>query len=170
MPQSYACPYSVLSIPLLSKSYHIAWKFQLLNHMFISFHNITPTPAGTQHQNDVVPTSMRRDHVASTLIRRHFNVVCPLARFSLRQKLHTESEILPNNNTVLFVCLCWGFTALYSADLYATMWACCGHCESGPREIPTQPNLERSVVTKGHFLLRICTPSYYSIIFSNMLV
>ena len=34
-------------------------------------------PAGTQHQNDVVSTSMRRDHVASTLIRRHFNVVCP---------------------------------------------------------------------------------------------
>ena len=33
---------------------------------------------GTQHQNDVVSTSMRRDHVASTLIRRHFNVVCPL--------------------------------------------------------------------------------------------
>ena len=29
-------------------------------------------------QNDVVSTSMRRDHVASTLIRRHFNVVCPL--------------------------------------------------------------------------------------------
>ena len=35
-------------------------------------------PAGIQHQNDVVSTSMRRDHVASTLIRRHFNVVCPL--------------------------------------------------------------------------------------------
>ena len=33
-------------------------------------------PAGTQHQNDVVSTSMRRDHVASTLIRRHFNFVC----------------------------------------------------------------------------------------------
>ena len=32
----------------------------------------------TQHQNDVVSTSMRRDHVASTFIRRHFNVVCPL--------------------------------------------------------------------------------------------
>ena len=32
-------------------------------------------PAGTQHQNDVVSTSMRRDYVASTLIRRHFNVV-----------------------------------------------------------------------------------------------
>ena len=37
-------------------------------------------PAGKQHQNDVVSTSMRRDHVASTLIRRHFNVVCPLGR------------------------------------------------------------------------------------------
>ena len=40
-------------------------------------------PAGTQHQNDVVSTSMRRDHVASTLIRRHFNVVCPLGSFHL---------------------------------------------------------------------------------------
>ena len=35
-------------------------------------------PAGTQHQNDVISTSMRRDHVALTLMRRHFNVVCPL--------------------------------------------------------------------------------------------
>ena len=39
---------------------------------------LDPYPAGTQHQNDVVSTSMRRDHVASTLIRRHFNIVCPL--------------------------------------------------------------------------------------------
>ena len=38
-------------------------------------------PAGTR-QNDVVSTSMRRDHVASTLIRHHFNVVCPLGCFS----------------------------------------------------------------------------------------
>ena len=30
------------------------------------------------HQNDIVSTSMRRDHVASTLIRRHFNIVCLL--------------------------------------------------------------------------------------------
>ena len=35
-------------------------------------------PAGKQHQNDVVSTSMQRDHVASTLILRHFNVVSPL--------------------------------------------------------------------------------------------
>ena len=40
-------------------------------------------PACKQHQNDVVSTSMRRDHVASTLIRRHFHVVCPLGYFSV---------------------------------------------------------------------------------------
>ena len=39
---------------------------------------IASLPAGTQYQNDIVSTSMRRDHVASTLIRRHFNVVCSL--------------------------------------------------------------------------------------------
>ena len=32
-------------------------------------------------QNDVVSTSMRRNHVASTLIRRHFYVMCPLGSF-----------------------------------------------------------------------------------------
>ena len=42
-----------------------------------------PVTAGTQHQNDVVSTSMRSDHVASTLIRRHFNIVCPLGYFGL---------------------------------------------------------------------------------------
>ena len=45
-------------------------------------------PAGTQHQNDVVSTSMRRDHVASTLIRRHFNVVCPLGIIALCVLFH----------------------------------------------------------------------------------
>ena len=38
-------------------------------------------PADTHHQNDVVSTSMRRDHVAPTLIRRHVNVVCLLGLF-----------------------------------------------------------------------------------------
>ena len=45
-------------------------------------------PAGTQHQNDVVSTSMRRDHVASTLIRRHFNVVCPLGYVLLYKRMY----------------------------------------------------------------------------------
>ena len=35
-------------------------------------------PVGTQRENGVVSTSMRRDHVVSTLIRRHFDVVCLL--------------------------------------------------------------------------------------------
>ena len=35
-------------------------------------------PAGIWCQNDVVTTSMRRHHVASTLIRRHFGTKCPL--------------------------------------------------------------------------------------------
>ena len=34
--------------------------------------------AGIWCENDVVLTSMRRDYVASTLIRRHFDTKCPL--------------------------------------------------------------------------------------------
>ena len=37
-------------------------------------------PVGIWCQNDVVSTSMRRHHVASTLIRRHFYVMCPLGK------------------------------------------------------------------------------------------
>ena len=39
---------------------------------------------GTQRYNDVVSTSMRRDHVASTLIRRHFDIVCLLGWYAVR--------------------------------------------------------------------------------------
>ena len=35
-------------------------------------------PAGIWFQNDVVSTSMRRDHVASTSTQRHFGTKCPL--------------------------------------------------------------------------------------------
>ena len=38
-------------------------------------------PAGIWCENDVVSTSMRRDYVASTLIRRHFDTKCPLGSF-----------------------------------------------------------------------------------------
>ena len=37
-------------------------------------------PAGIWCENDVVLTSMRRDYVASTLIRRHFDTRCPLGK------------------------------------------------------------------------------------------
>ena len=33
---------------------------------------------GIWYQNDVVSTSIRRNHVAPTLIRRHFYAMCPL--------------------------------------------------------------------------------------------
>ena len=36
-----------------------------------------PAPGGIWCQNDVVSTSMRRNHVASTFIRRHLYVMCP---------------------------------------------------------------------------------------------
>ena len=44
-------------------------------------------PAGICCQNDVVSTSMRRNHVASTLIRRHFRTKCPLGTSTLRVPL-----------------------------------------------------------------------------------
>ena len=57
--------------------YNPAWKGVKVSEYF-TICTFVHIPAGTQHQNDVISTSMRRDHVASTLIRRHFNVVCPL--------------------------------------------------------------------------------------------
>ena len=35
-------------------------------------------PADTWRRNDVGLTAMRRDHVASTSVRRHYDVTCPL--------------------------------------------------------------------------------------------
>ena len=46
--------------------------------IFYDIHGIMLIPAGIWCQNDVVLTSMRRDDVASTLIRRHFHTKCPL--------------------------------------------------------------------------------------------
>ena len=53
-------------------------------------------PVGTQRENDVVSTSMRRDHVASTLIRRHFHfdVVCLLG-FRLRTEYPAPCKNVP---------------------------------------------------------------------------
>ena len=47
-------------------------------------------PAGIWCQNDVVLTSMRRDYVASTLIRRHFDTKCPLVCESLKPFKHLQ--------------------------------------------------------------------------------
>ena len=47
----------------------------IISKLFFHFFHYT---AGIWFQNDVVLTSMRRDDVASTLIRRNFFVMCPL--------------------------------------------------------------------------------------------
>ena len=53
---------------------------------------------GTQRENDVVLTSMRRDDVAATLIQRHFGTKCPLGSFwhtiKHRMELHSRSSTL----------------------------------------------------------------------------
>ena len=56
---------SVILLMYLKKNKHVCWTFCCLY------------PAGTQYQNDVV-------HIASTLIRRHFNVVCPLGTLEIQ--------------------------------------------------------------------------------------
>ena len=45
------------------------------------------SPVGIWCQNDVVLTPMRRHHVSSTLIRRHFGTKCPLGQLFQRINL-----------------------------------------------------------------------------------
>ena len=52
------------------------------------------TPVGIWCKNDVVLTSMRRDYVASTLIRRHFGTKCPLGQTFLVRATGTLVEQL----------------------------------------------------------------------------
>ena len=57
-------------------------------------------PAGIWCDNDVGSTSMRRHHVASTLIRRHFGTKCPLGHVVLPKALYGSelwSRLLPND-------------------------------------------------------------------------
>ena len=48
---------------------------------------------GSGCQNDVVLTSMRRNHVASTLIRGHFHVMCPLRMNKVIQKAYVHVPV-----------------------------------------------------------------------------
>ena len=67
---------------------------------FVTFDNLEPSPISrlitdlpSRHfvPKDVVLTSMRRDDVASTLIRRHFGTKCPLGQIS--SESHECSDI-----------------------------------------------------------------------------
>ena len=46
--------------------------------------NVTSYPVGIWCQNDIVLTSMRRDHVGSTLTRRHFTSCARWVSFDSR--------------------------------------------------------------------------------------
>ena len=63
-------------------------------------------PVGIWCQNDVISTSMRRNHVASTLIRRHLYVMCPLGSIS--------SLIIDLEKCLMLVCKL--FTLLSGVD------------------------------------------------------
>ena len=52
-----------------------------LAHLWAKHVKKEALPAGIWCENDVVLTSMRRDYVASTLIRRHFGTKCPLGSY-----------------------------------------------------------------------------------------
>ena len=47
-------------------------------YVYLKLKNIKQYPNGHMRKKDVVLTSMRRDDVASTLIRCHFATICPL--------------------------------------------------------------------------------------------
>ena len=55
-------------------------------------------PVGIWYQNDVVLTSRRHHHVASTLIRRNFYVICPLGFIYL---VNTRASVQRLPNVVL---------------------------------------------------------------------
>ena len=63
------------------------------------------SPVGIWCQNDVVSTSMRRNHVASTLIRRHFRTKCPLGSIlSSLQGIDPTVVLLNKSNSISFIC------------------------------------------------------------------
>ena len=67
------------------------------------FRNEKNCPAGIWCQNDVVSTSMRRQHVASTFVRRHFYVMCPLGdKFQLNEFKILKSNCIESTSIVSF--------------------------------------------------------------------
>ena len=66
--------------------------------------------AGRWRQNDVVLTSMRRHHVATMSIRRHFDVICPLGAYLIcitGTRLDLKCQKNNNNRTSLISCSGW---------------------------------------------------------------
>ena len=89
-------------------------------------------PADIWCENNVVSTSMRRDHVASTLIQRHFGTKCPLGSFLqryLEMARHDLDYVMDMRINIrgkqLFVKDTdpRDTTFLYLACLYKCLWA-----------------------------------------------
>ena len=55
---------------------------EIVNHNIRTLSNY---PADTLRKNDVILTSMRRDDVASTMIRRHYGTKCPIGNKGRRE-------------------------------------------------------------------------------------
>ena len=68
--------------------------------ILINIKRLQQNQAGTWHENEVVLTSMRRDDVASTLIRRHFGTKCPLGRCFMGEG---SFQVLSSSKSLLWV-------------------------------------------------------------------
>ena len=87
------CVLSILKFACAFEQVNQVSPFHLLvsskKKTLIRWCNVSPLdPVGIWCQNDVISTSVR-NHVASTLIRRHFHVMCPLGLF-----MHNMGEIV----------------------------------------------------------------------------
>ena len=94
------------------------WKFNCLRffqNIYFPFlcYALAMYPAGIWCQNDVVSTSMRRDHVASTLTQRHFYAMCPLSSYLLYA--YEKRKRFDNDSHFISVWGTWGSWTFCSA-------------------------------------------------------
>ena len=55
----------------------------LISILFVIFSITNNIPAGKPRRNDVGLVLMRRHHVASLSVRRHFDVMCPVDKWGI---------------------------------------------------------------------------------------
>ena len=100
-------------------------------------------PVGIWCQNDVVSTSMRRHHVASTLIRRHFHVMCLLG------KLLNEILKKKKKKKKTYLCSCTLDMKTILRFIQCTDY----QCNSEDTDHPVHPNS----IINSFFSILLCT-------------
>ena len=81
--------------------------YKMINRSQVPWsHHWQHSPADTWRRNDVVWTSMRRNYVASTSVRHHFDVMCLLGLF-----WNSHADILMKTATQTASILCWNLSA-----------------------------------------------------------